>query len=74
MRRIHYKKPAAVLAALALTTALLAGCGSTAATTDSVAESTASESEAVSEATAEEGDADEVAAKNCADQIGRAHV
>ena len=33
MRRIHYKKPAAVLAALVLTTALLAGCGSTAATT-----------------------------------------
>ena len=74
MRRIHYKKPAAVLAALALTTALLAGCGSTAATTDSVAESTASESEAVSEATAEEGDADEVAAKNCADLIDAIYV
>ena len=74
MRRIHYKKPAAVLAALALTTALLAGCGSTAATTDSVAESTANESEAVSEATAEEGDADEVAAKNCADLIDAIYV
>ena len=74
MRRIHYKKPAAVQAALALTTALLAGCGSTAATTDSVAESTASESEAVSEATAEEGDADEVAAKNCADLIDAIYV
>ena len=74
MRRIHYKKPAAVLAALALTTALLAGCGSTAATTDSVAESTATESEAVSEATAEEGDADEVAAKNCADLIDAIYV
>ncbi len=74
MRRIHYKKPAAVLAALALTTALLAGCGSTAATTNSVAESTASESEAVSEATAEEGDADEVAAKNCADLIDAIYV
>ena len=74
MRRIHYKKPAAVLAALALTTAMLAGCGSTAATTDSVAESTASESEAVSEATAEEGDADEVAAKNCADLIDAIYV
>ena len=74
MRRIHYKKPAAVLATLALTTALLAGCGSTAATTDSVAESTASESEAVSEATAEEGDADEVAAKNCADLIDAIYV
>lgn len=70
MRRIHYKKPAAVLAALALTTALLAGCGSTAATTDSVAESTATESEA----TAEEGDADEVAAKNCADLIDAIYV
>ena len=74
MRRIHYKKPAAVLAALALTTALLAGSGSTAATTDSVAESTATESEAVSEATAEEGDADEVAAKNCADLIDAIYV
>ena len=74
MRRIHYKKPAAVLAALALTTALLAGCGSTAATTDSAAESTATESEAVSEATAEEGDADEVAAKNCADLIDAIYV
>ena len=74
MRRIHYKKPAAVLAALALTTALLAGCGSTAATTDSAVESTASESEAVSEATAEEGDADEVAAKNCADLIDAIYV
>jgi len=73
MRRIHYKKPA-VLAALALTTALLAGCGSTAATTDSVAESTATESKAVSEATAEEGDADEVAAKNCADLIDAIYV
>ena len=74
MRRIHYKKPAAVLAALALTTALLAGCGSTAATTDSAAESAATESEAVSEATAEEGDADEVAAKNCADLIDAIYV
>ena len=56
MRRINWKKPAAVAAALALSTALLAGCGSTAASSDSVAESTA-----VSESTAEEaeeGDAD----------------
>ena len=69
MRRINWKKPAAVAAALALSTALLAGCGSTAASSDSVAESTA-----VSESTAEEaeeGDADEVAAKNCADLIDR---
>ena len=76
MRKHNHKKPAAVLAALALTTALLAGCGSTAATTESTAESTAaSESEAVSsEETADEGDADEVAAKNCADLIDAIYV
>ena len=51
MRRINWKKPAAVAAALALSTALLAGCGSTAASSDSVAESTA-----VSESTAEEAE------------------
>ena len=72
MRRINWKKPAAVAAALALSTALLAGCGSTAASSDSVAESTA-----VSESTAEEAeeeDADEVAAKNCADLIDAIYV
>ena len=72
MRRINWKKPAAVAAALALSTALLAGYGSTAASSDSVAESTA-----VSESTAEEaeeGDADEVAAKNCADLIDAIYV
>ena len=72
MRRINWKKPAAVAAALALSTVLLAGCGSTAASSDSVAESTA-----VSESTAEEaeeGDADEVAAKNCADLIDAIYV
>ena len=72
MRRINWKKPAAVAAAMALSTALLAGCGSTAASSDSVAESTA-----VSESTAEEaeeGDADEVAAKNCADLIDAIYV
>ena len=72
MRRINWKKPAAVAAALALSTALLAGCGSTAASSDSVAESAA-----VSESTAEEaeeGDADEVAAKNCADLIDAIYV
>ena len=72
MRRINWKKPATVAAALALSTALLAGCGSTAASSDSVAESTA-----VSESTAEEaeeGDADEVAAKNCADLIDAIYV
>ena len=73
---LYRKEPAKLRGffALALTTALLAGCGSTAATTDSVAESTATESEAVSEATAEEGDADEVAAKNCADLIDAIYV
>ena len=76
MRKRNHKKPAAVLAALALTTALLAGCGSTTATTESTAESTAaSESEAASsEETADEGDADEVAAKNCADLIDAIYV
>lgn len=72
MRRINWKKPAAVAVALALSTALLAGCGNTAASSDSVAESTA-----VSESTAEEaeeGDADEVAAKNCADLIDAIYV
>ena len=72
MRRINWKKPAAVAAALALSTALLAGCGSTAASSDSMAESTT-----VSESTAEEaeeGDADEVAAKNCADLIDAIYV
>ena len=74
MRRINWKKPAAVAAALALSTALLAGCGSTAASSDSVAESTAvSESESTAEE-AEEGDADEVAAKNCADLIDAIYV
>ena len=74
MRRINWKKPAAVAAALALSTALLAGCGSTAASSDSVVESTAvSESESTAEE-AEEGDADEVAAKNCADLIDAIYV
>ena len=74
MRRINWKKPAAVAAALALTTALLAGCGSTAATSDSAAESTsASESESTEE-TAGEGETDEVAAKNCADLIDAIYV
>ena len=74
MRRINWKKPAAVAAALALSTALLAGCGSTAASSDSVAESTTvSESESTAEE-AEEGDADEVAARNCADLIDAIYV
>ena len=74
MRRINWKKPAAVAAALALSTALLAGCGSTAASSDSVAESTTvSESESTAEE-AEEGDADEVAAKDCADLIDAIYV
>ena len=80
MRKINHKKVTAVAAALALSAALLAGCGAAAASTDSVAESTAaSESTAQSteEAAAEtetEGDADEVAAKNCADLIDAIYV
>ena len=80
MRRITYKKAAAVAMAAALSAALLVGCGSTAASTDSAAASTvAAESTAEStaedaEKTADEGDADEVAAKNCADLIDAIYV
>ena len=76
MRRITYKKAAAVAMAAALSAALLVGCGSTAASTDSAAESTvAAESTAEdAEKTADEGDADEVAAKNCADLIDAIYV
>ena len=76
MRRITYRKAAAVAMAVALSAALLVGCGSTAASTDSaaastvVAESTAEDAEK----TADEGDADEVAAKNCADLIDAIYV
>ena len=76
MKHNNLKKPAAVLTALALAAALLAGCG---APSDSMAASSApAESEAVStEAPAEsadEGDADEVAAKKCADLIDAIYV
>ena len=76
MRRITYKKAAAVAMAAALSAALLVGCGSTAASTDSAAASTvADESTAEdTEKTADEGDADEVAAKNCADLIDAIYV
>ena len=76
MRRITYKKAAAVAMAAALSAALLVGCGSTATSTDSAAESTvAAESTAEdAEKTADEGDADEVAAKNCADLIDAIYV
>ena len=80
MRRINYRKAAAVAMAAALSAALLVGCGSTAASTDSAATSTvAGESAAEStaedaEKTADEGDADEVAAKNCADLIDAIYV
>ena len=80
MRRITYRKAAAVAMAAALSAALLVGCGSTAASTDSAAASTvAAESTAEStaedaEKTADEGDADEVAAKNCADLIDAIYV
>ena len=76
MRRITYKKAAAVAMAAALSAALLVGCGSTATSTDSTAASTvAAESTAEdAEKTADEGDADEVAAKNCADLIDAIYV
>ena len=76
MRRITYKKAAAVAMAAALSAALLVGCGSTAASTDSAAASNvAGESTAEdAEKTADEGDADEVAAKNCADLIDAIYV
>ena len=76
MRKITYRKAAAVAMAAALSAALLVGCGSTAASTDSAAESTVA-GESVAESTAEdadEGDADEVAAKNCADLIDAIYV
>ena len=74
MRRINWKKSAAMAVALALSTALLAGCGSAAASSGSVEESTAvSETESTAE-DAEEGDADEEAAKNCADLIDAIYV
>ena len=80
MRRITYKKAAAVAMAAALSAALLVGCGSTAASTDSVAASTVADESAAestaedAEKTADEGDADEVAAKNCADLIDAIYV
>ena len=76
MRKITYKKAAAVAMAAALSAALLVGCGSTAASTDSAAASTVAD-ESTAESTAEdadEGDADEVAAKNCADLIDAIYV
>lgn len=76
MRRITYRKAAAVAMAAALSAALLVGCGNTAASTDSAATSTVA-GESAAESTAEdadEGDADEVAAKNCADLIDAIYV
>ena len=80
MRRITYRKAAAVAMAAALSAALLVGCGSTAASTDSAAASTVADESAAestaedAEKTADEGDADEVAAKNCADLIDAIYV
>ena len=80
MRRITYKKAAAVAMAAALSAALLVGCGSTAVSTDSAAASTVADESAAestaedAEKTADEGDADEVAAKNCADLIDAIYV
>ena len=76
MRRITYRKAAAVAMAAALSAALLVGCGSTAASTDSAATSTVADESTAEDAekTADEGDADEVAAKNCADLIDAIYV
>ena len=76
MRRITYRKAAAVAMAAALSAALLVGCGSTAASTDSAAASTVADEGTAEDAekTADEGDADEVAAKNCADLIDAIYV
>ena len=76
MRRITYRKAAAIAMAAALSAALLVGCGSTAASTDSVAASTVADESTAEDAekTADEGDADEVAAKNCADLIDAIYV
>ena len=72
MRKITWKKTAAVAAALALSASLLAGCGS-AASSDCVAASVSSEAESTAESATEE-DADEAAAKNCADLIDAIYV
>ena len=76
MRRITYRKAAAVAMAAALSAALLVGCGSTAASTDSAATSTVADESTAEDAekTADERDADEVAAKNCADLIDAIYV
>ena len=76
MRSITYRKAAAVAMAAALSAALLVGCGSTAASTDSAAASTVADESTAEDAekTADEGDADEVAAKNCADLIDAIYV
>ena len=72
MRKRNCKKAAAALMAAALSTALLAGCGST-APVDSTPESVAV-SEAAPAQSTEEGDADEMAARNCADLIDAIYV
>ena len=72
MRKRNCKKAAAALMAAALSTALLAGCGST-APVDSTPESVAV-SEAAPAQSTEEGDADEMAAQNCADLIDAIYV
>ena len=76
MRRITYRKAAAVAMAAALSAALLVGCGNTAVSTDSAATSTVADESTAEDAekTADEGDADEVAAKNCADLIDAIYV
>ena len=72
MRKRNCKKAAAALMAAALSTALLAGCGST-APVDSTPESVAVSEAAPAQSTGE-GDADEMAARNCADLIDAIYV
>ena len=78
MRRITYKKAAAVAMAAALSAALLVGCGSTAASTlpraPSPTKAPQKAPQRMQKKTADEGDADEVAAKNCADLIDAIYV
>ena len=71
MRKLNWKKTAAVSAALALCVGTLAGCGSS-ASSSTAASSEAASSTAASEVSSEE--ADEVAAKNVADLIDAIYV
>ena len=71
MRKLNWKKTAAVSAALALCVGTLAGCGNS-ASSSTAASSKAASSTAASEVSSEE--ADEMAAKNVADLIDAIYV